>query len=650
MAHADSTSLGSRVFRIILSALLIALAATTCASAQALDTYAVLGGSAITNTGVTTIVGNVGLSPGTAATGTGNSGADRIVLTGTLHITDAAAQNAKNDLTTAFNVLMGSATTIDLTGQTLGVGVAQTLTAGVYNFASSAQLNGTLTLNGNADDVFVFKIGSTLTTASGSAIVLGGTVKASNVFFVVGSSATLGTTTAFEGQILALTSITLNTAATINCGAAWAQNGQVTLDTNTIGVCTFAVAAGTFGSTVTGGVSGNQQAVIDAVNSFIDNGGTLPLAFSVLSLLTPDELAAALSELSGEVATGAAPAGNQAMDSLLDTILGNGSNRTVVAREAPPPGSNTVSVMGYTNSSQIDPGSALDSVAMATSGGTPDISQWTIWGAGFGVQSSVGGDLGTGAHAVTTQDFGYTIGFDHHVSADTLFGFAVSGGGTNFDLDDSLGSGRSAMLQAAAYAKMTAGNGYLSGILAYGAHDVTTDRYLDIGGASHYHAEFVAQDVAAAAEAGYKIGWFTPYVGVRVQGYLTPGYSEQTVSGSDIFALDYASHIDLSARTEIGLKMDASSDFGGGRLTVDGALAWAHSFDGGDTATASFQALPDSPGFDVAGAVPAADMLLVSAGLTADFDNGVSLGSTLDANLAPNARAYGASLRLGYSY
>jgi uncharacterized protein with beta-barrel porin domain len=235
------------------------------------------------------------------------------------------------------------------------------------------------------------------------------------------------------------------------------------------------------------------------------------------------------------------------------------------------------------------------------------------------------------------------------VAADTLFGFAISGGGTNFNLDDSLGSGRSAMLQAAAYSKANIGQAYLSGVAAYGAYDTTTDRFLDIGGGAHYRAEFIAQDAAAAIEGGYHIGWFTPYVGARIQAYLTPGYQEQTVSGSDLFALAYAGHLDLTARTEVGIKLDASHDFDGGQVSVHGAIAWVHSYWGGDTAMAQFQALPGSS-FTVNGAVSAADSLLVSAGLGADFDSGVSFDSALAANLAVNSRTYKATARLSYSF
>jgi type VI secretion system secreted protein VgrG len=121
--------------------------------------------------------------------------------------------------------------TQDLTGQDLGT---LTLTPGVYNFNSSAQLTGALTLSGTGD--FVFQIGSTLTTASGSSVLTIGGADAGNVFWQVGSSATLGTTTAFKGSIVALTSITLDTGATIMDGRALARNGAVTLDSNIINV------------------------------------------------------------------------------------------------------------------------------------------------------------------------------------------------------------------------------------------------------------------------------------------------------------------------------------------------------------------------------------------------------------------------------
>lgn len=192
--------------------------------------FAVLAGSTVTNTGNSVINGgDVGLDPGTSITGFGS-------VTGsyTTHVNDTAAQTAQSDLTTAYNAAAGLAYTTNLTGTDLG---NLTLTAGTYFFSSSAQLTGTLTLDfqGDPNAQFVFQIGSTLTTASNSSVVSinGGSGTGCGVIWQVGSSATLGTGTSFQGHILALTSITLNNGASI-WGSALARNGAVTLDTNTI--------------------------------------------------------------------------------------------------------------------------------------------------------------------------------------------------------------------------------------------------------------------------------------------------------------------------------------------------------------------------------------------------------------------------------
>lgn len=186
--------------------------------------FAILAGSAITNTGPTTIKGDVGLFPGTSITGFGS-----VTLTGTIHATDAVAQQAQADLTTAYNFLSSQPCTTTLPGAPAELG-GLILTAGVYCVGSSAQITGPLTLTGNG--VFIFKIPSALTTGAGSSVVLTG-VDPCNVYFLVGSSATLGVGTQFQGNILAQQSITATTSATVN-GRLLASAGAVTLDTNTI--------------------------------------------------------------------------------------------------------------------------------------------------------------------------------------------------------------------------------------------------------------------------------------------------------------------------------------------------------------------------------------------------------------------------------
>jgi len=227
----------------ILAAILVLVGFSFQAKADSVNlgtagNFAVLAGSTVTNTGSSVINGgDVGVSPGTAITGFPPG---TIVPPYTMHAGDAVAAEAQNDLTTAYNAAAGLAPTQDLTGQDLG---GLTVTPGVYFFSSSAQLTGTLTLNdqGNPNAQFVFQIGSTITTASNSSVVTindgDSTMPGCDVFWQVGSSATLGTGTAFEGHILALTSITMTTGATILDGSALALNGAVALDDNSITNC-----------------------------------------------------------------------------------------------------------------------------------------------------------------------------------------------------------------------------------------------------------------------------------------------------------------------------------------------------------------------------------------------------------------------------
>ena len=201
----------------------------TAPSLGTAQSFAALGGSTVTNTGSSTIIGDLGVWPGSSVTGFPPG----VVLAPyAIHASDAQAQLAQNDVTAAFNALSQPADS-DLTGQDLG---GLTLMPGVYSFSSSAGLTGSLTLDAEGDPnaVFIFTIGSTLTTGSGSVVNIINSGSACNVFWQIGSSATLGTNTSFIGNILAMQSITLNTSATIIPGRALARNGALTLDSNTI--------------------------------------------------------------------------------------------------------------------------------------------------------------------------------------------------------------------------------------------------------------------------------------------------------------------------------------------------------------------------------------------------------------------------------
>jgi Ice-binding-like len=195
--------------------------------------FAVLGATPnVTNTGPTLVIGDVGVWPALSITGFPPGS-----VIGTLHFGDAVAQQAQTDLTAAYNDALGRSCPAlnNLTGMVLGSGgTVLSLVPGVYCFASTAQLTGNLVLNGAG--VYIFQVGSGLTTASGSSITLTNGASACGVWFQVTSSATLGTTTSLAGNILALTSITLNTGASVN-GRVLARNGTVTLDSNNVSAC-----------------------------------------------------------------------------------------------------------------------------------------------------------------------------------------------------------------------------------------------------------------------------------------------------------------------------------------------------------------------------------------------------------------------------
>jgi len=202
------------------------VSAATIVNLGTTTSFAILSGAGITNTGPTTVTGDIGSFPTTTETGFGS-----ITLNGVNHAGDGVTQNAKTDLVTAYNNAAGQGPTIPIVAD-LG---NQILTPGVYNSASSIGLTGTVVLNGGGDPdaVFMFQAGSTLTTASSSIVQLTNGTQACNVYWQIGSSATLGTNSTFKGNLFALISITLTTGATVD-GRVLARNGAVTLDSNTI--------------------------------------------------------------------------------------------------------------------------------------------------------------------------------------------------------------------------------------------------------------------------------------------------------------------------------------------------------------------------------------------------------------------------------
>jgi uncharacterized protein with beta-barrel porin domain len=620
---------GVRGAAAVLGLMGAALTSPSHAQAPPLGTagsFGVLAGSMVTNTGSTVINGDVGVSPGSAITGFPPG----MVNGGTIHKADAVALQAQSDDTIAYLNLAGRPVTQNLTGQDLG---GKTLIAGVYGYTSSAQLTGTLTLDGqgNPNSVFIIKIGSMLTTASNSSIKLINGAQGGNVFFQVGSSATLGTTTSFTGDILALTAITLNTNASIICGAALAQNSFVQLNSNTITTC--ATSAASASSVLPSSATANQRAVANSIDTFVRNGGTLPPAFAnLLSFQSPSQLQSTFTQLSGEAGTGAAQAGIQAMNSFLSLVTNPFAENRPFAQNRPAPPMYVKAVPGA---------AALN----------PDPPRWGIWAAGYGGQTNAAGDaFGVGSHDRSVSAAGFATGVDYRVTPYTVAGFALAGGGTQYGLSQGLGSGRSDMFQAAVYSLTRVDAAYVSAAIAYGFHQFNTDRFVTVAGTDHLTADFDANNIGARLEGGYRfalpsMNWpgqsgFTPYAAVQAQAFRTPSYSETAFSGTSAFALSYDARTITTTRTELGTWLDWSIPVDPGtRLSLLGRAAWAHDFWSAPNITAGFLALPGSS-FIVTGAAPATDLALASAGLEVGFRNGFSLGARFDGEFAENSRRY----------
>jgi hypothetical protein len=243
------------------------VALSVCLDAQItlgtnVGTFGVLAGSAVTNTGATVVIGNVGVSAGSSL-----GGFPPGALSGTKYSGAASlAGTAQTELTTAYNAVAGTASTAiwnaDLGGHTFYAG-------GVYTASTSLGLTGAVTLDctSNPNGQIIFQIGSTLTTASGSSVTLV-SCQASNIFWLVGTSATLGTNSSFSGNILAQTSITLTTGGSLQ-GRALARTGAVTLDTNTI-TMPATLGGGTGGGPpVPGGSTGGGASTAPAPSSLI---------------------------------------------------------------------------------------------------------------------------------------------------------------------------------------------------------------------------------------------------------------------------------------------------------------------------------------------------------------------------------------------
>jgi uncharacterized protein with beta-barrel porin domain len=227
----------------------------------------------------------------------------------------------------------------------------------------------------------------------------------------------------------------------------------------------------------------------------------------------------------------------------------------------------------------------------------------------------------------------------------TIAGFALAGGGTNFSVVNN-GTGRSDLFQAGAFIRHTVGAAYLSGALAYGWQDVTTDRTVAIAGIDQLRARFNANAYSGRVEGGYRfvapvaggIG-ITPYAAAQFTTFDLPAYTESVVSGANTFALAYGARSVTDSRSEFGLRTDKSYAMDSAILTLRGRAARADDFNPNRGIGATFQALPGAS-FVVNGAAQAADSALVTASAEVKWTNGWSTAATLEGEFSDVTRSY----------
>jgi outer membrane autotransporter protein len=276
--------------------------------------------------------------------------------------------------------------------------------------------------------------------------------------------------------------------------------------------------------------------------------------------------------------------------------------------------------------------------------------RWTAWGASYGGSSTTNGNAAAGTNNLTAQTFGFAGGMDYHLSPDTIVGFALGGGGTNWGLANGLGTGRSDAFQAGVYGVTRWGPAYLAGALAFANHWFTTNRSA-LGDA--LTANFSGQSYGARLEAGYRyvpLPTFgvTPYAALQAQDFHTPAYSETDQTGGGL-GLAFASMNATDVRTELGARFDSPTVVAGMPLLLRSRVAWAHDFVSDPSLGAVFQALPGS-NFIVNGAPIPHDSALTSAGAELFLTARWTLLAKFDGEFAGGSQTYAGSGTLRYTW
>ncbi len=401
------------------------------------------------------------------------------------------------------------------------------------------------------------------------------------------------------------------------------------------------------------GLTVNQHDVATAINTFFNNGGALPPRFATVFGLSGGTLAGALNQLDGEAATGAQRAAFQIESEFLSLLL----DPFVDGRGDAFAGAHG-GMLGFAHDEQASlPASvalAYASVLKAPPRPPPVDQRWTAWGSVYGGQASANGDpVVIGSTNVTTGTFGFAGGMDYRLSPDTVVGFGLGGGGTDWGLAQGMGGGRSDTLQAGVYGATHRGPAYAAAAVAFDENWMSTSRSA-LGDA--LTANFAGQSVGVRLEGGYRYPLMlntaalgiAPYAAVQTQWFHTPGYSERDLMPAG-FGLTYQAMTANDTRSELGLRADNLAAFNGMPLLLRGRLAWAHDWVDNPALSAVFQTLPGA-NFAVFGAPVAHNTALAGAGAELRITPKLTLIGKFDGEFATGAQTYAGSGTLRYRW
>jgi autotransporter-associated beta strand protein len=399
----------------------------------------------------------------------------------------------------------------------------------------------------------------------------------------------------------------------------------------------------------------NQRNVANALSNFFNANGGIPAVFGTL---TPT----GLTQVSGETATGSQQSTFNAMTLFLgamtDPFLAGRGNTAAFEPSTSSFADENDRALGYAAGSKRK-GAERDAYGMITKAVPPAAiydPRWSVWATGFGGSQSTDGNSTAGSNSTTSRIFGTAVGADYLFSPNTIAGFALAGGGTNFSVANGLGSGRSDLFQAGGFVRHTIGASYIVGAFAYGWQDVTTNRTVTAAGLDQLRAQFDANTYSGRIEGGNRFvaPWtmgigITPYAAGQFTTFDLPAYAENVVSGANGFALAYGSKSVTDTRSELGVRGDKSFAVTDAILTLRSRFAWAYDFDPSRAIGATFQTLPGAS-FVVNGAQQAHNSALTTASAEMKWMNGWSAAASFEGEFSEVTRSYAGKGTVRYAW